>query len=274
MNTPAIKKYPRTRHIEGSRLQPGDDDGVVPWSSVKGRHLVIEEKVDGANCGVSFDSDGKLLLQSRGHYLLGGARERHFNALKPWAQSHASELREVLGDRYVMYGEWVYAKHTIFYDALPHYFLEFDVLDRANGTFLSTPRRRGLLGALPVVSVPVLQQGPTKSLDALVSLVGPSHFKTAEWRAHLREDVEDLGIDVSRVLEETDPAIDMEGLYIKVEEEGVVTERLKWVRQGFLTTVVDSSSHWLSRPIVPNRLAGDASLDVLFQGSAKSGDAW
>jgi hypothetical protein len=262
---PPIKKYPRTRHIEGSRLQPGDDEGFVPWKAVKGRHLVIEEKVDGANCAVSFDAEGKLLLQSRGHYLVGGAREKHFNALKPWAQSHTSELSEVLRDRYVMYGEWVYAKHTIFYDALPHYFMEFDVLDRETGTFLSTPRRKELLAKLPVVSVPVLQEGQPKSLDDLVSLVGPSNFKTAEWREHLREDATALGIDVERALAETDVAIEMEGLYIKIEEDGVVAERLKWVRPGFLTTVVDSGTHWLARPIVPNRLAGDASLDTLFQ---------
>src|SRR5690349_12704120 len=122
---PSIRKYPRTRHIEGSRLQPGDSPNVVPWTNVRGRHIVVEEKVDGANAAVSFGGGGRLLLQSRGHYLTGGARERHFAALKTWAQAHASHFFEVLGERYVMYGEWVYAKHTVYYDALPHYFLEF-----------------------------------------------------------------------------------------------------------------------------------------------------
>jgi hypothetical protein len=37
-----------------------------------------------------------------------------------------------------MYGEWVYAKHTVFYDKLPHYFLEFDILETKTGAFLST----------------------------------------------------------------------------------------------------------------------------------------
>src|SRR5262245_51038452 len=102
--TPPIRKYPRTRHIEGSRLGPGDEDlDSVPWSEVDGRHLVVEEKIDGANSAVSFDAEGRLLLQSRGHYLVGGAREKHFAALKPWAQAHASALSSVLGDRFVMY---------------------------------------------------------------------------------------------------------------------------------------------------------------------------
>lgn len=43
---------------------------------------------------------------------------------------YKDRLYEVLGRRYVMYGEWMYAKHTIYYDLLPHYYMEFDVLDR------------------------------------------------------------------------------------------------------------------------------------------------
>ena len=59
-------------------------------------HLVIEEKVDGANSAISFDSTGSIRLQSRGHYLVGGARERHFDLLKTWANVHATALPERL----------------------------------------------------------------------------------------------------------------------------------------------------------------------------------
>src|SRR3712207_3917143 len=129
-----LYKYPRTPHLTGSRLQPGDEDlRVVALGDLDGRRLVVEEKLDGANSAVSFGEDGRLLLQSRGHFLDGGPRERHFGLLKAWAGSVQSELWRALGSRFVMYGEWLYAKHTIFYDALPHYFFEFDVLDRLTG---------------------------------------------------------------------------------------------------------------------------------------------
>ena len=63
-----IHKYPRTPHIEGSRLQPGDEDlSQIPFSAIAGKNLVIEEKCDGANSAISFDENGELLLQSRGH---------------------------------------------------------------------------------------------------------------------------------------------------------------------------------------------------------------
>lgn len=70
MNQFEIHKYPRTPHIEGSRLQPGDEDlSQIPFSEIAGKYLVIEEKCDGANAAISFDENGEILLQSRGHYL-------------------------------------------------------------------------------------------------------------------------------------------------------------------------------------------------------------
>ena len=142
--TPIIK-FPRTPHITGSRIQRGDEDlNVVAREALQGLPVVIEEKLDGSNSGVSFDEQGSLILQSRGHILTGGPRERQFNLFKRWASHHTTTLRHILGHRYVMYGEWVYARHTIAYDQLPHFFLEFDVWDREKAEFLSTDRRKTL----------------------------------------------------------------------------------------------------------------------------------
>ncbi|MCJ8279067.1 MAG: hypothetical protein MJK14_03770 [Rivularia sp. ALOHA_DT_140] len=48
-----IYKYPRTHHIRGSRLQPGDEDlNDIPFAQIKERYVVIEEKVDGANAAI------------------------------------------------------------------------------------------------------------------------------------------------------------------------------------------------------------------------------
>ena len=138
----AFIKYPRTPHLAGSRLQPGDDtSGQIPVSSLSGGTLVWEEKVDGANAAISFP-EGRLVLQSRGHVLAGGGREAQFALFKAWASCHEQHLSVILGRRYILYGEWCYAKHTVFYDALPHFFLEFDLFDRERNIFLSTAARR------------------------------------------------------------------------------------------------------------------------------------
>ena len=81
-----IIKYPRTPHIQGSRLQLGDEDlSQRPFSDIAGKSVVLEEKIDGANSAVSFTENGELRLQSRGHFLTGGYRERHYDLLKQWA---------------------------------------------------------------------------------------------------------------------------------------------------------------------------------------------
>ena len=251
-----IHKYPRTPHVEGSRLQPGDEDlSQIPFDAIRGRHLVIEEKCDGANSAVSFDANGKLLLQSRGHYLTGGYRERHYNLMKQWANAHRSELLGLLGTKYIMYGEWLYAKHTVFYDALPHYFLEFDILDRDAGVFLDTPTRHEMLKNTSVLSVPILGEGQYSTKDEMLKLLGPSRFVTGNQRQNLYDAAVKLGLDPERSCDETELSGMMEGLYIKVEEDGQVIDRMKFVRSAFLQCVDFSETHWIDKPIVPNQLA-------------------
>lgn len=250
-----IIKYPRTPHIEGSRLQPGDEDlRQRRFGEIAGRHIVLEEKIDGANSAISFTDDGQLRLQSRGHFLTGGAREKHYDLLKQWAAVHRDRLHAVLGDRYVMYGEWMYAKHSIYYDLLPNYFMEFDILDRETDRFLDTPSRHELIRGLPVSSCPVLASGCFSGMSEILSHLGDSRYISADHIAHLREDADRLGLDADRVCRETDASRAMEGIYIKVEENGEVTDRMKYVRASFLQTVEESQSHWLDRPIVPNRI--------------------
>ena len=257
-----IIKYPRTHHLEGSRLQAGDEDlSQVSFNHIFGRNIVIEEKIDGANSALSFDDEGNLLLQSRGHYLDGGYRERHYNLMKQWGNINAELFYSVLGSRYIMYGEWMYAKHTVFYDALPDYFMEFDIYDREEKVFLDTPSRRRLTDQMGIISsVPVLDTGVFHSKEKILSYIGHSNFITEQHTDVLRVLAKRQDLDVDRVLRETDPSTTMEGLYIKVEEGGIVTERLKYVRASFLQCLFASESHWQSRPIIPNQLAGHTVL--------------
>ena len=258
-----IIKYPRTPHLQGSRLQPGDEDlSQRPFSDIAGRNVVLEEKIDGANSAISFSESGELRLQSRGHFLTGGYRERHYDLLKQWAAVQQEKLYKVLGRRYIMYGEWMYAKHSIYYDLLPHYFMEFDVLDRETGMFLDTPSRHELLKNLPVSHVPVLASGVFKNMEEILKHLGDSNYISDKHLEHLREDAERLHLDADQICRETDAARTMEGIYIKVEENGDVVDRMKYVRTSFLQTVETPQTQWLDRPIVPNRIK--CSISELF----------
>ena len=267
-----ILKYPRTPHLRGSRLQAGDQADAVAYEALAGRHIVVEEKLDGANAALSFGADGSLLLQSRGHYLQAqqmGGRERQFNAYKQWAAAHEAALMALLDDRYVMYGEWMYAKHSLFYDALPHWFCEFDVWDRSAQQFLDTPRRQALLATVPVVSVPVLYRGvaPKRAQD-LLALLAPSLARSAPWKAVFEDVVQRQKLDLPLAWKQTDASDLAEGLYIKVEENGQTVARYKFVRADFVQVILDSGSHHSERPIVPNGLR--AGVDIFANVIQKS----
>ncbi|AKA69299.1 RNA ligase family protein [Clostridium scatologenes] len=251
-----IYKYPRTPHIEGSRFQQGDEDlNSIKFEKIKNSFCVLEEKVDGANCGISFDKQGRMYLQSRGHFLNGGYGEAQFDMFKTWANTFIYKLREILGHRYIMYGEWLYAKHTVYYDELNHYFMEFDIFDKQEEKFLSTRRRKEMLKSYPFIkSVLVLKEGRLKSKDEIITLLGKSNFKSHSWQKNLEKSCSELDLSYEIAKKQTDTTDLMEGIYIKVEDENYVLSRMKYVRASFLNTIMDSETHWVNRPIIPNKL--------------------
>lgn len=257
-----IFKYPRTLHIDGSRIQKGDENlNTIEFEEIKNKYIVIEEKVDGANCGISFDKNGKMYLQSRGHFLNGGYGERQFDLFKTWASVYKYDLYKLLGSRYVMYGEWLYAKHTVYYDNLTHYFMEFDIYDKENNKFLSTKRRREMLKNYKfIVSVLVLFEGKVNNFKDITKYIDKSNFKSENWKESLEENCKELGLNYEIAKKQTDNSNDMEGLYIKIENEEEVINRCKYVRQTFINTILDSETHWASRPIIPNKLRNNINL--------------
>lgn len=248
-------KYPRTCHLEGSRLQQGDTDyDQIPVSILTTGELVWEEKIDGANCGISFDENSNMILQCRGHVLTGGHRENQFNQFKTWAAANLDDFYCILGTRYIMYGEWCFAKHSVFYDALPHYFLEFDIFDKVNNVWLGTDARHKLLIELPIISVPVIHRGYIQNRKGIENLIRPSLYKTANWKQSLISQASKYNIDPNKSLSETDNSDMAEGLYLKQELNGIVIGRYKFVRYDFVQTIIESGTHWADRPILPNML--------------------
>ena len=219
-------KYPRTRHLQGSRLGPGDEDLTqVSVRSLRGHYLVIEEKVDGANAGVSFDSDANLQLQCRGHYLVGGPSptEQQFNQFRRWGRTHQDALFDVLGDQYLLFGEWLYAKHTLYYDRLPALFVAHSVYDPADQSFVPQERAREALAAAGF-SVPRLIATRVPSIEALYGWMDmDSEFGDCK----------------------------VEGVYVKVTDitrPGTI-HRFKMVRPDFR-----SDPDWVHRSLVRNKV--------------------
>lgn len=212
----------------------------------KGSHAVVQEKVDGANVGISFE-DGNLMLQSRGHYLVGGPRERQFDLFKQWGYSNQEYFQSILQDKYVLFGEWLYAKHCIFYDALPDYFLAFDLYDKNEGKFISSTRFREILKGGIVKTVPFLHESKFEKLNNITQYIKKTSFKTKDWKENL------IKIAGEKEMLHTDPSDLMEGVYVRIENDDWLVDRMKNPREDF-TNKINDDTHWMTRPIVQNQV--------------------
>lgn len=227
-------KYPKTPRLEAVLR-----DDLHSWRKL---NTVVSEKLDGANVGVSFKND-ELVLQSRGHVLRGGRRERLFDRFKAWGREREGALYEALGGRYTLFGEWLAIKHRVFYDMLPGYFIALDVYDRELGDFLPTWQQEKVREGLGIHSPPLLHRAPFKSINNFGQYLGPSRFKSDQWKERL--------LEAGGSLEETDDSILMEGIYVKIEDHERVVGRMKLPRVEF--EKVRSDGFW-DRPFIPNRL--------------------
>ena len=98
--------------------------------------------------------------------------------------------------------------------------------------------------------------------EDVLAFLGNSCYISENHMDVLREIARREGLDEERVCAETENTRMMEGLYIKIEENGEVVDRVKFVRRGFYQTLSESDSHWLERPIIPNQIT--CSIDDLF----------
>src|SRR5271166_6173810 len=153
-------KYPRTPHLFGSRGTDDDKHLGEPESSrfLADVSLIVEEKLDGTNVGIHFTTQGNMVLQCRGHLIAEGMHPQ-YDLFKQWTAVKRPVLEERLMDRFILFGEWLYARHSIHYRRLPHYFFEFDIYDKEIEGFLSLERRLTLLEGMNVQTVPVIRTG-------------------------------------------------------------------------------------------------------------------
>jgi hypothetical protein len=241
-------KYPRTQHFNKYSI-----DNLI------GNKLVIEEKMDGSQVGIKFGPGRELFLFSRGHKLDGGhIGEFQFDLFKQWANVKKQELWDILGNRYIMFGEWLYCLHSIYYDLLPHYFLEYDIYDVENDEWWDTDLRHELLEGSGIKSVKVVESFNVshKNIDA-VNIYAMKHqlsyFKSINWKSNLYNAIKNSNQNPESVFKEIDLSDQMEGFYLKIENKDQTISRAKSVRSDFIQTAANSS-HWIKRPIIQNKI--------------------
>ena len=248
---PPIVKFPRIPHLfrpQCGSLAITEDDIVLPsgdsTSSMlrainSGKTIVTcTEKIDGANLGISLAYDGfTILVQNRSHYISTGEHSQ-FGPLQPWIEEHREALVQILSHRgsrspkatagrWILYGEWMVAKHSIPYRRLPGYFVAFDLYEVDSDRFVSQRRLHEILRGTHIPVVPIIAAqsfGPSKDIEAdLLNMVEttPSQFRA------------DAGV--------------VEGVVFRIEDGEWLLSRSKLVRPDFAAGC--SEGHWSKRPI-------------------------
>jgi ATP-dependent RNA circularization protein (DNA/RNA ligase family) len=219
-----IYKFPVTPHLAVLGKTIIRDDKVMSRQEREeflNHELVVEEKVDGANLGISFDNCGTLKCQNRGAYLEAPFTGQ-WKKLPAWLSPKADLFLDVLNDQYILFGEWLYAQHSVYYDQLPDWFLGFDIFDKHERKFFSSQRRDSMFQRLGIFQTPFMARG---------------HFS-----------IQTLSALFSKSLISEEPS---EGLYLRYDDGDWLRQRAKLVRPKFVQSI---ERHWTRSGIRPNRL--------------------
>ncbi|KAI5056925.1 hypothetical protein GOP47_0028743 [Adiantum capillus-veneris] len=230
-------KFPRTWHLFNLGSATRDDlimneTELCGFLSMKDPniHIVLQEKIDGANLGITLDAQTRaFLVQNRSHYA-NSKSHTQFKKLDLWLQNHQTDLWNVLTcnnmlppGQLVLFGEWVFAKHSIHYTKLPDFFVAFDVYDTVQEQFYSSSRLRNLLETTSLFMIQEFQVDCPLSKEAFERLVC-THSAYYDGM--------------------------VEGVYVRRETDMWTVDRAKVVRPNFLC----GNEHWSRGQITMNQL--------------------
>lgn len=231
-----LKKFVRTKHIiklksPNEETERERDDLIYSQKEINELlkcDLVIEEKIDGANLGIFLDEDDNIIIQNRSHYI-NPEYHKQFSTINKWKFLHDEEIRQILGNNpWIIYGEWVVAKHSIHYTKLPDKFILFDIYDRSSDTFFSRKKVEELIKGTSLKQIRLVEEGKF-NLNKLLKFVDP---KTEE----------------SKSVYYDGP---MEGIYVRAfNDDSTLKYRGKIVRKDF----IQEDNHWSSYEIVKNTI--------------------
>ncbi|MEV5952758.1 RNA ligase family protein [Streptomyces sp. NPDC051987] len=138
--------YPRTRHLPWSPGATADDLRVTDLSGLRGREVVVTEKLDGENTTLYTDGLHARSLDSAPH------------PSRTWVKALQARIGHAVPAGWRVCGENMFARHSIAYDDLDSYFYGFSVWD-ARGRCLDWDRTVVFLRGLGVPVPRVLWRG-------------------------------------------------------------------------------------------------------------------
>lgn len=133
--------------------------------------IIIQEKVDGSNAAIRYDSENDCIVaQSRNHIL---SISNNLRGMYEWSQTlDKDKIKKVLGDNLCLFGEWL-QKHTVIYpDDKYNQFYAYDVYDTRAEKYLPQDIVEEIAKELGLNFVPVFYKGEFLSWEHCMSFVG------------------------------------------------------------------------------------------------------
>ena len=212
-------KYPRSFHLPWSPGLGSDDKRMNDVSGLLNVPLVITEKMDGGNVCLERNN---CFARSHGQ----PPTHRSYDAFKGL---HARVKYLIESDEQV-FGEWLYAEHSIYYDNLPNYLMIIGVRNKLTGYWYEWAKVQVMAEKLGIETVPVL---------------GYKKAKTTK----------DLEVITSDMVKISSLYGEKEGVVIRNSEgfaDKQFTKNLgKWVRANH---IMDKERHWKFKKIKKNGL--------------------
>lgn len=205
-------KYPKTLHFSWSENLQNDDRMLEDDDVFVGKTVVVTEKLDGENTGMTSEVCHARSLDSRDH------------ASRHWVKGLHGQIRSEIPYGWKIFGENVFAKHSIFYTELDSYFYVFSVWTEENRC-LSWSDTEDFAEMLGLRVVPVLYCGPWNEEAIKSCWTGVSKFGSEQEGYVVRN---------------------FESFHYDDFERNVA----KFVRKNHIQT----SDHWMTQAIQPNLL--------------------
>ncbi|GJJ75612.1 hypothetical protein EMPS_07970 [Entomortierella parvispora] len=152
---------------------------------------------------------------------------------------------------YVLYGEWLYAKHSVQYTGLRSWFIPFDLFDVKTGTFVSRQLFHRAIGQTKLVQIPTLTIPKEVYGDVektLLWTLQKLHSRSILMRPP-KEDVE-MGGGEDKKKAAAQSGTRVEGLYFRIDQGDRLLTRCKVVRPDFIA----GEERWGTKEQVANQI--------------------
>lgn len=185
-------EYPKISYLikhSASGFDPVEPEVLATLT--KQTKIVVQEKIDGASVRICWDGEGAPLVGNRKHILNKGYVERdtpaklQFRPLWNWIYDNKAKfaaLSAEFAEPVIVYGEWLWAKHSRSYDALPDFFIAYDLL--SEDLFKPVDLSLELLikaGFETPAIIEVIDPASDATMEKLIALaVGPSAYGKEE----------------------------------------------------------------------------------------------